>query len=90
MEIWKVIAIDTQAKITFRAEGKTIEGVQFLLQDPNEACTDRTRFRGFKYITQFVSNERMAKLGVTPLPGDTIQLIFNRYGDIEQMSIVEV
>ena len=89
MEIWKVIAIDTQNKITFRSEGKTIEGAQFLLQDPNEPCTDRTRFRGFKFITQFISNDRLGKLGVLPQPGDTIQLIFNRYGDIEQLSIVE-
>lgn len=89
MEIWKVIAIDTERRISFRAEGKTIDGVELLLQDPNVTCDDRSRFRGFKYQTQFISNERLSKLGVKPLPGDTIQLIFNRYGDIDQMSIIE-
>ena len=88
METWEVLAVDTAHTITIRAEGKKIDGVKLLLRDPAAVVGDRTRFRGFAWIEQFISNERLQKLAVTPMPGDMIQLVFNRYGDIIEINPV--
>lgn len=88
METWKVLAVDKKAKISFRSENKTIEGVRLLLQGPEPKFGEDERFIGFPWHDQFISHDRMKQLGVEPRPGETIVLLFNRYGDIEKMNIV--
>lgn len=89
MEIWEVVAVDKNHVITIKAEGKKIPGIKLLLRDPNGKVGDRERYLGFVWLEQFISNERLAMLQVTPMPGDKITLIFNRFGDIVECNIVE-
>lgn len=88
METWEVIAVDTNHVINIKAEGKKIPGIKLLLRDPNTPAGDRNRFLGFAWIEQFISNERLAMLKVSPMPGDLISLVFNRYGDIVELKIL--
>lgn len=88
MEVWKVLAVDTDYKFKSRNDGNMVPGIRLLLTPPVNECGDRTRFRGFEWMEQFITNERMRELNVQPMPGDTIQLIFNRYGSIEEIKIV--
>ena len=89
MEIWEVLAVDKNHVITIKAEGKKIPGIMLLLRDPNGKVGDRERYLGFVWREQFISNERLAMLQVTPMPGDIITLNFNRFGDIVECIIVE-
>lgn len=88
METWKVLAVDKNAKITFKSENRVIEGIRLLLQGAEPQYGEDERFIGFPWHDQFISHDRMKQLGVKPYPGNTIELIFNRYGDIEKMNIV--
>ena len=88
MENWEILAVDTNCVITIKAEGKKIPGIKLLLKDPTAPAGERDRFRGFVWIEQFISNERLAMLKVTPLPGDHISLVFNRHGDIVELKIL--
>lgn len=88
METWYVLAVDTAHQFKSKQDGNLIRGVRFLLQDPAAEVGDRTRFRGFVWQEQFVSNERLAKLNVQPMPGDTITITFNRYGDIAEIKVI--
>lgn len=88
METWEVIAVDKKSIMRFKNEGKEISGVRLLLKGSEPASTDQDRFIGFNWHDQFISTERMNKLGVAPLPGQIVNIYFNRYGDIEKMEVV--
>lgn len=88
METWKVLAVDTDYTFTSRQDSQKVHGVKLLLSDPTVVCGDRTRFRGFQWMEQFISDERLKALNVQPLPGDTVVFIFNRHGSIEKLEIV--
>ena len=87
MEVWEVIAVDKNFVYNIKAEDKKIPGVKLLLRDPNGKVGDRERYLGFVWIEQFISNDRLAKLQASPMPGDTITLMFNRHGDIVKLEI---
>lgn len=89
MEIWEVIAVDKNSIMRIKSEGKEIPGVRLLLKGSEPANSDKDRFIGFNWHDQFISTERMKKLGVAPLPGQVIQIYFNRFGDIENIEVVE-
>ena len=93
MEIWKLLAIDTDYKFKSKADNQNVSGVKFLLTPTENTCTERTRYRGFEWIEQFISHERLdalvKKSGVKPMPGDVIQLTFNRHGTIEDIVVVD-
>ena len=86
MEVWEVVGVDTKASIKFQ-DGRTVNGVRWHLVGDAPDPTDR--YRGKVVKDQFVSNERLAALGVAPLPGDVITLYFNRYGDIAKVEVAE-
>ena len=84
MEIWEVVGVDTNSVITIKAEGKSIRGIKlFLVGDAPSG--EGNRYLGRVCREQFVSNDRLGRLGVQPMPGDLINLYFNRYGDIEKI-----
>lgn len=86
MEVWQVIGVDTNAQVTIKAESKTIRGIKLFLV--GDAPADNSgRYRGKQCREQFISNERLAALGVQPLPGDTITIYFNRFGDIAKIEV---
>lgn len=86
METWDVVGVDTNCTITIKAEGKTIRGVKlFLVGDPPD---NDGRYRGKVCREQFLSNERLGALKAQPLPGDQINLYFNRYGDVCQIDVI--
>lgn len=85
MEIWKVMGVDTKAKIKFN-DGREVQGIRWMLL--GEAPQEGNRYLGQVVKDQFVSNERLAGLNVAPKPGDDIILYFNRYGDIAKVEIV--
>lgn len=87
MEQWEVIAVDKNAIMRFKNEGKEIPGVRLLLKGDEPAGGDKDRFLGFNWHDQFISNERLSKLAVAPKPGDVITIIFNRYGDITKIEV---
>lgn len=87
MEQWEVLAIDKTAVIKIKAENKEIKGARLLLKG-DALVGDRERFLGFNWHDQFISNERLDKLGVLPQPGDIVEFHFNRYGDIEKIEVV--
>ena len=86
MEIWEVVGVDTNAIRTIKAENKKIYGISLYLIGDAPAG-DKERILGRVVREQFISNERRARLGVEPMPGDTITLIFNRWGDIEDIQV---
>ena len=85
MEIWEVVGIDTQAQLNFKAECRIIRGVKWMLL--GDAPDDSGRYRGKVVREQFISNERLSALGVTPVPGDTIVMYFNRFGDVAMVEV---
>ncbi len=87
METWEVVAVDKNSIMRFKNEGKEIQGVRLLLRGSEPAGGDKDRYIGFNWHDQFISNERLAKLGVAPRPGDVINIYFNRYGDITQIDV---
>ena len=87
METWKVLAVDTDYVFTSRTENKKVHGVKLLLTPVKNETNDRSRFRGFDWLEQYISDDRLNALRVTPLPGDTVTFIFNRHGSIEEMTI---
>lgn len=89
MEKWKVIAADKQAEVKIREENKTYKGVRYLLQGDEPASAKEDRWACFNWREQFISNERLAKLGVIPCPGDTIKLYFDRFGAIDDIVIAD-
>ena len=86
MEIWEVIGVDTNAVRTIKAENKKVYGIALQMIGDVPAA-DKQRFIGRVVREQFISNERRARLGVEPMPGDNITLLFNRWGDIEDIKI---
>lgn len=89
MEIWKVLAVDKKAKVTIREENKTYLGLRYLLQAPAIDPKEADRWVKCQWREQFISNERLANLGVIPCPGDTIKLYFDRFGAIDELIVVE-
>lgn len=85
MEVWEVIGVDTNAQVTIKAENKTIRGIKLFLV--GDAPDNSGRYRGRQCREQFISNERLSALNVQPLPGDTITIYFNRFGDIAKIEI---
>lgn len=87
MEIWEVVGVDTNAVVTIKAENnKQIRGVKlFLVGDAPDDGSGR--YRGRICREQFLSNERLAALKVQPMPGDIIEIYFNRYGDVAKILI---
>ena len=85
METWEVVGVDTKGKMTIKSENRTYDGVYlYLLGD----APDQTgRYRGKVVREQFISNERLQALNVSPLPGDVITIHFNRFGSIAQIDI---
>lgn len=88
METWEVLAIDKNAVLRFKAEGKVITGVRFLLRGSEPAGGQNDRYLCFNWHDQFISNSRLQELNVQPMPGDVINIYFNRYGDIIKLEIV--
>lgn len=87
MEEWEVIAVDKNAVLKFKNEGKEIPGVRLLLRGSEPAGGEKDRFIGFNWHDQFISEDRMRQLNVAPLPGQTIKMYFNRYGDITKIEV---
>lgn len=85
MEEWIVMCVDMKARMRIREENKQYEGVRWLLKAP---YSDPQQFLGFAWKDQFVSNERLARLGVSPRPGDSITLYFDRSGSICKVDVV--
>lgn len=88
METWEVLAIDKNAVMRIKSENKEIPGVRFLLRGSEPVGGTNDRYLGFNWHDQFVSNARLEKLNVQPMPGDVINIYFNRYGDIIKLEIV--
>lgn len=84
METWEVLCVDKNAKMRIREENKMYEGVRWLLKALDFKQDD---FLGFAWKDQFISNERLAKLGVAPRPGDVIVLYFDRSGSICKVDV---
>ena len=88
MENWEVIAVDKNSILRFKNDGKEIRGVRFLLRGNEPVGGDKDRYLGFNWFDQFISHERLEKLNVFPLPGDIVNISFNRYGDIISIDIL--
>lgn len=84
MEQWEVVAVDKDATMRIREENKQYKGVRWLLKALE---WDERQFLGYAWRDQFVSNERLEKLKVKPMPGDIITLYFDRSGAIAQVVI---
>lgn len=85
METWEVVGVDTKGKMTIKNENRTYDGVYLYLI--GDAPDESGRYLGRVVREQFISNERLAALGVAPKPGDTITLYFNRYGSISKIEV---
>ena len=87
MEVWEVIGVDTNAQLNIKAENKLIRGIKLYLV--GDAPDNSGRYRGRQCREQFISNERLAALNVQPMPGDTITIYFNRFGDLAKIEIAK-
>lgn len=85
METWKLIGVDRDAHVVIRSENKTIKGVKWFLVGESGDVTGR--FLGEVCREQFISNERLQRLNVAPMPGQTVTMYFNRFGDIEKVEV---
>ena len=87
METWEVVGVDTNAQVTIKAENKTFRGIKlFLIGD---APDENGRYRGRVCREQFLSNERLQQLKVSPMPGDMITIYFNRFGDVAKIEVAK-
>lgn len=84
METWEVLCVDKSAKIRIREENKVYEGVRWLLKAVE---SDVEQFLGFAWKDQFISNDRLKKLNVAPVPGNVITLYFDRSGAICKVDV---
>lgn len=89
MEKWHVLAIDTDYAFKSRTDNSKVHGVRWLLTPLTNECTDRTRFRGFAWHEQFLSDDRVNNLKILPQVGDDIVLIFDRSGGIADVQILD-
>ena len=88
MEEFEVVGVDTRAYRTIQSEGgKRVNGVAWMLLGDAPEDAEPGRYLGQYVREQFISNERLAKLGVQPMPGDQIVIIYNRWGDITKVEI---
>ena len=88
MELWEVVGVDTNAQVTIKAENKTFRGVKLFLVGDAPADTPG-RYRGRICREQFLSNERLQQLKVSPMPGDLITIYFNRFGDVAKIEVAD-
>lgn len=86
METWEVVGVDKKAQRTIKDEGKVIKGVSLMLV--GDAPEDPERYLGRVVREQFLSYDRLSKLGVEPMPGDIITIYFNRWGDIVKIEVL--
>lgn len=86
MEVWEVVGVDTQSVITIKSENKQIRGIKLYLVG-DAPSDDRNRYLGKVAREQFISNDRLGRLGVQPMPGDIVTLYFNRYGDLDKVEV---
>ena len=84
METWEVLCVDKSAKMRIREENKVYEGVRWLLKAVE---SDSEQFLGFAWKDQFISNDRLKKLNVAPVPGNVITLYFDRSGAICKVDV---
>lgn len=84
METWEVLCVDKSAKMRIREENKVYEGVRWLLKAVE---SDAEQFLGFAWKDQFISNDRLKKLNVAPVPGNVITLYFDRSGAICKVDV---
>lgn len=84
MEQWEVLCVDKAAKMRIREENKIYEGVRWLLKAVE---FDKEQYIGFAWKDQFISNDRLKKLNVAPVPGDIITLYFDRSGAICKVDV---
>lgn len=84
METWEVLCVDRSAKMRIREENKVYEGVRWLLKAVE---SDAEQFLGFAWKDQFISNDRLKKLNVAPVPGNVITLYFDRSGAICKVDV---
>lgn len=85
METWEIVCVDTKAKMRIREENKIYEGVRWLMKAEN---SDPNQFIGWAWKDQFISNERLARLGVCPKPGEKVTLYFDRSGSICKVDVL--
>ena len=86
MEVWEIVGVDKNATIKFN-DGRTVNGIRWHMVGDAPSDGSKDRYIGKVVKDQFVSNERLQALGVTPMPGEIITLYFNRYGDIAKVEI---
>ncbi len=86
MEVWEVVGVDTDAVMRIQSENRTYKGVRWYLLGDAPAGYDK-RYLGRVARDQFVSNERLERLGVHPMPGQIITLYFDRSGGICKVDV---
>lgn len=48
------------------------------------------RGTGYKTLKIFLSTAKLSRLGFTPAPGQIVRLIYNRFGKVETMELVDI
>ena len=91
MEEFDVVGVDTDAVRTVQDEmtgaKKKVKGVAWMLVGQPPLGSPEGRYMGLYVQEKFISHERRAKLGIDPMPGDHIMMIYNRWGDIHTVEV---
>lgn len=87
METWKIFAVDTDHTLQFK-DGTKVHGVKWLMINDPQPGKEAARYYGCVWREQFISDDRLKTLGVEPMPGQTITMYFNRYGDVAKVDVV--
>ena len=91
MEEFDVVGVDTNATRTVKDKetniSRQVRGVAWMLVGEPPIGSPAGRYLGQYVQEKFISNERRATLGVDPMPGDHIIMIYNRWGDVAKVEI---
>lgn len=82
MEFWTVIGVDTKATEKNKATGVSVSGVKYHVVGANFDSDDPDRCLGECVSVIFVSNEDRQRFQYDAMPGDKIQVAYNRWGRI--------
>lgn len=83
MESYEIIG--TEGKSFTTKDGKLIEGADLYAK----WAINPERGAGYKADRFFLSAAKLAALGFTPKPGQTVEIYYNRYGRVETMRLVD-
>ena len=89
MEIWTVVGIDTKAVDKNKTTGDHRLGVKIYLVGENFEPDQGDRYIGQVCSALFLTHDERKRFAYDPMPGDRIQVAYNRWGRVSLFAPVK-